>query len=111
MLTIEEIRDKIAPVAIEYGLRQVYLFGSYARGEANEDSDVDLLVETPTIYGLFAKERLRSALEDTLLLPVDIVLMNCFVEDISLGGQFWNDQRNQFKSQVLQERVRIYGAE
>lgn len=43
MLTIEEIRDKIAPVAIEYGLRQVYLFGSYARGEANEDSDVDLV--------------------------------------------------------------------
>jgi predicted nucleotidyltransferase len=44
--TIEELRERVRPVAEKYGLPAVYLFGSYARGEATEDSDVDLLVDT-----------------------------------------------------------------
>ncbi|MGT2867101.1 nucleotidyltransferase family protein [Streptococcus fryi] len=40
--TIDEIREKIVPVAKKYNLSAVYLFGSYARGEADESSDVDL---------------------------------------------------------------------
>ena len=39
--TIDEIRQIITPIAKKYGLPAVYLFGSYARGTANEDSDVD----------------------------------------------------------------------
>ncbi len=111
MLTIDEIREKVTPVAKEFDLREVYLFGSYARGEANEDSDVDLLVDTPTVYGLIAKERLRDALENSLFLQVDLVLMNCFQENITVGRKFWNDQREQFKSHVMQERVKLYDAE
>ncbi|MDR0903050.1 MAG: nucleotidyltransferase domain-containing protein [Ruminococcus sp.] len=42
--TIEELRERVRPVAEKYGLPAVYLFGSYARGEATEESDVDLLV-------------------------------------------------------------------
>ena len=43
--TIDEIKKRITPVAQKYGLSAVYLFGSYARGEANENSDIDLLVD------------------------------------------------------------------
>ena len=43
--TIDEISSRIRPVAEKYHLKAVYLFGSYARGEARDDSDVDLLVE------------------------------------------------------------------
>ena len=43
--TIEEISARVAPVAKKYGLASVYLFGSYARGEADANSDVDLLVD------------------------------------------------------------------
>lgn len=39
--TIEEITERVRPVAEKYGLRSVYLFGSYARGDATEESDVD----------------------------------------------------------------------
>ena len=35
--TIEEIRRRIAPVAVRYHLKAVYLFGSYARGEATDE--------------------------------------------------------------------------
>ncbi len=34
--SVEELKRQIAPVAEKYGLREVYLFGSYARSEATE---------------------------------------------------------------------------
>ena len=43
--TVEEITARVTPVAKKYGLAAVYLFGSYARGEADAGSDVDLLVD------------------------------------------------------------------
>ena len=42
--TVDEISRRISPVAEKYHLKAVYLFGSYARGEANESSDIDLVV-------------------------------------------------------------------
>lgn len=43
--SIDDLRKKITPVAQKYHLRAVYLFGSYARNEATEDSDVDILID------------------------------------------------------------------
>ena len=45
ILTNEEIRSITAPIAASYGVKSLSLFGSYARGEATEDSDVDLLLD------------------------------------------------------------------
>lgn len=47
--TAEEIRRRITPVAVRYRLKVVYLFGSYARGEATDENDIDLLIDTETI--------------------------------------------------------------
>ena len=44
--SIYEIQQRIAPVTKQYGVKAIFLFGSYARGEAREDSDIDLLVDT-----------------------------------------------------------------
>ena len=43
--TTNEIADKVRPIAEAYGIDKVYLFGSYARGEATENSDIDFYVE------------------------------------------------------------------
>lgn len=43
--TNEEIRHITAPIAASYGVKSLSLFGSYARGEATEESDVDLLLD------------------------------------------------------------------
>ena len=43
--TINEIKGIVAPIAKKHGVNKVYLFGSYARGEATPSSDVDLCVE------------------------------------------------------------------
>ena len=41
--SIEYIRDVITPIAKQYKIKRVYLFGSYARGDYNEHSDVDFI--------------------------------------------------------------------
>ena len=41
--TIEEIKQKAIPIAQEYGVDSMSLFGSYARGVASEDSDLNFL--------------------------------------------------------------------
>lgn len=43
MFTIEEIRKKSVPIAKKYGVKKLSLFGSYARGDADEKSDVDFI--------------------------------------------------------------------
>ncbi len=43
--TIDQIKEKIVPIAKQYDLSKIYLFGSYARGEADEKSDVDISLE------------------------------------------------------------------
>ena len=45
MTDILTIKKTIAPIARSYGVKKIYLFGSYAKGNANENSDIDLLVE------------------------------------------------------------------
>ncbi|MBR5271133.1 MAG: nucleotidyltransferase domain-containing protein [Clostridia bacterium] len=42
--TIESIKDIVIPIAKKYNVQSIYLFGSYARGEATENSDLDFLV-------------------------------------------------------------------
>ena len=43
--TIDQLKELIIPVAERYGLRAVWVFGSYARNEATEHSDIDLLID------------------------------------------------------------------
>lgn len=45
MLTTEQIKQTVTDYFRDKPVKKVYLFGSYARGEANESSDVDLLVD------------------------------------------------------------------
>ena len=44
VLTLEQIKRIVKPIAEKYHVEAVYLFGSYARGEADGDSDLDFLV-------------------------------------------------------------------
>lgn len=52
--TIEEIREKATPIAIRYEVDELSLFGSYARGDADEKSDLDFLILKGNIKGLLS---------------------------------------------------------
>ena len=46
MPTIENIKESLMPVFGKYNIRRAVLFGSYAKGTANERSDVDIFVDS-----------------------------------------------------------------
>ena len=74
--TIDDIQRLIRPVAAKHGVERIYLFGSYARGEATADSDVDICVDAPKIKGLFALGGLYADLEDALNKSLDMITVN-----------------------------------
>lgn len=71
--SIEEIRRIASPIAARHGVARVRLFGSYARGEATENSDVDLRVDCGSITDLFGLGALYADLQDGLRKPLDLV--------------------------------------
>lgn len=73
MLTIEKIKEIITPICKSYGIKRAYLFGSYARGEATEKSDVDIRIEAGKIRGLFQLSGFRLDLVDALDTEVDLL--------------------------------------
>ena len=56
----------------EYGITQIGIFGSVARGEHTEESDVDVLVEAP-VMSLFTQIGIKHQLEEMMGVPVDVV--------------------------------------
>ena len=66
-------REEILRVCAKYGAYNVRLFGSVARGEADEQSDIDFLVELEAGRTLFDLGGLQYDLEQLLGCPVDVV--------------------------------------
>ena len=95
VLTLDYIKEQIAPVAKKYGVDEIYVFGSYARGEATSDSDVDLLVfggsnfKPANIFAL--AEEIRHVLDK----DVDMFEIN----EINVGSEFYD--------RVMEERVLV----
>lgn len=74
MLTIDQIKEIVKPIAEKYGLEAVYLFGSQARGEATPESDYDFYVKRGKLSGLFELSGLFIDLKAALGKQVDIIL-------------------------------------
>lgn len=96
LYSIQEIKKKVFPIAEKYAVHRVDLFGSYARGEADEQSDIDLLIE-PGEMGGFAFAGLYADLEDAFRVPIDIITYNS-CDDYIL-------------TEILKERRELYQGE
>jgi len=74
IFTPNEIKQRLQPIFISHQIRQAILFGSYGKGNATQNSDVDLLVDSD-LRGLrfvgFVEE-LREALDDKEMDVFDI---------------------------------------
>ena len=93
--TREEIKAVVEPIARKYGVERVYLFGSYARGDVTENSDIDLRVDKGSLKGLFALCGLYTEIEEALQMKVDVLTTG------SLEDGFLHKIRN--------EEVLLYG--
>jgi uncharacterized protein len=71
--SVEEIRDVVRNVAQQYGVERVALFGSYARGEAKNNSDIDLCIDKGRIRDYFELSGFQLELEEKLQVHVDVL--------------------------------------
>ena len=88
---LKQKRDEIIAMAARYGVRNVRVFGSVARGESDESSDIDLLVTLDRGVTLMKMSALRRELE---------AILGCKVDVISDNGL-----RERIKDKVLSEAV------
>lgn len=85
MTDIPAIKRAVIPIARAYGVKRLYLFGSYANGNANEDSDVDLLVEKGRPLSLIGLSGMRQRVEDALNLSVDLITTTGIEKEFQKG--------------------------
>jgi predicted nucleotidyltransferase len=102
--TLEQIKELVEPIAKKYKLKALWVFGSYARGEATVESDIDLLMDytDSTIVNIFDLYDINKDLSEKIKLNVDL---------ISTDGLFnpANQRQNtKFIATVCKERVLIY---
>ena len=71
--TLEEIRAIALPIAQRYDIAGLYLFGSYARGEATPHSDIDFRVDRGNMTDLLELGGLFSELEDGFGKKLDLL--------------------------------------
>lgn len=104
--TMDDLRRIIAPIAAQYGLRAVYVFGSYARGEANADSDSDLLVDLTgtNIRSLLSLGSVYCDLESALGKSIDLLTVSALEQSSRSASDAL------FRDVVQKEKVRIYDA-
>ena len=95
ILTIEDIQGACETVFSEYPVEYAYLFGSYAKEKAKEDSDVDLLIATDLsgmrFFGLVEK------LETALCKNVDLLTTDQLKDNVPMINE------------ILRDGVKIYG--
>jgi predicted nucleotidyltransferase len=92
--TLNEIKEKTVPIAQSYGIQSLGVFGSYARNEATDESDIDICVEKGSLRSLLQYFAFVQELEKNLGCHVDVITTE--IED------------TEFLNRVLAERVLLY---
>ena len=91
--TIEKLKSTRQYLNEHYGVHSMMLFGSLARNEQKEDSDVDVCVEM--VPNLFNRAGVKVYLEELLGCPVDVVRLRDNMNPI-------------FKQQILKYGIPVY---
>lgn len=89
-MTIQNIGTKIIPTLKSQGVVKAAIFGSYARGDTQKSSDIDLLIEYGERKSLLDLVGLKLDLEDILGRKVDLLTYGCLhplLKDIILKEQ------------------------
>lgn len=94
VLTIKQIKESINPIMEKHGIKNVYLFGSYARGEATRESDIDIYCDSGDVDSLWKHSAFQDELADALGKDVDVIAIGSQMDDY-------------FKQQLEKDMVKI----
>jgi predicted nucleotidyltransferase len=95
MYSIEEIKKIFAPVAKKHGVGKSYLFGSYARGKASAESDIDICIEKGNIKTLLQLSQFYIDINKIFGKQVDVVTTKGL--------------DNNFRKSIKKDLIEIYG--
>lgn len=79
---LHQLKSEIYRIARQHNARKVYVFGSCARKEETQDSDVDFLADFNDNASLFDQVALRLALEETLNCRVDVIPLSSLADPV-----------------------------
>lgn len=79
--TIDELANIVTPIAEEYGVERVYLFGSYAKGSQVANSDIDFRIDGGEITTLFRLAEFYEDLKEQIAVPVDVLTTESLEEE------------------------------
>lgn len=92
--TLDEIKAIATPIASRHGVAAMYLFGSYARGEATPASDLDFRIEKGNVRSLLQFASLQLDLEEGFSKELDVLTTQMLTPD--------------FLNKIRSEEVLIY---
>lgn len=95
VFTISDIKSLVKPIAEKYNVDEIYLFGSYARNEADQNSDLDFLVFGGLNFKLTMIFSLAEELRTILKKDVDVYEINEINPD------------SEFCKTIMKERLRV----
>ncbi len=94
--SLEEVKKLAIPILKAHKIKKAAVFGSFARGDFDDKSDVDILIEPPDEeFSLLDLARLKVGLEDALRRQIDLVTYDSIYEPI--------------KNRIMKENKTLYG--
>ena len=99
---VNEISSIAAPILEAFGVERAWVFGSYARGDATENSDIDLKIEGGQIRGMFGLGRLYDELTQALSKSVDLVTTE------GLNHKANRERTKEFRESISEDEKLIY---
>lgn len=95
VLKTETIKEAVSNICSQYRVSACYLFGSYAKGKARSDSDIDLMIVSE-LEGI-EYYQLLGDLENRLKKKIDLIRLETAIQNVKLMNE------------ILKEGVKIYG--
>lgn len=75
--TINELKEKLTPIFVKYGIIKAAVFGSYARGGASKKSDINLLLYIDEEFELENYINFKKEVKTSIKKDVDILEYRC----------------------------------
>lgn len=103
VFTIYEIKQLVMPIIEKYHIPAMYLFGSYAQGEATAESDLDFLVDTTgtALTSLLRLGELYCDLENTFGKKIDLITVRSVLQESAMECD------KDFRQAIMKERVKL----
>ena len=79
-MEFSRIEESVQTVAKKWNIKQAFLFGSYARGEATETSDIDLILDVPDGTTYIDLGEISNELSTLLGVSIDITTLDSVLD-------------------------------